>query len=106
MVHHKKPMTLSRLQKLMQAIDTHYWECKAEIPCETPTMDSSSNKSGKNDNNKLSSDKGKGSSQSKQNNNNNSSSGSLKNKGNSLEPKKTLTPDYASKLRKDSKLTP
>ena len=106
MVHHDKPTTLSRLRKLVQAINAHYWECKAEITCETPTANSSGNKSEKNDNNKASSNKGKGSSQSKQNNNNNSSSGSNQNKGNSLEPKKTLTPDYASKLGKDSKLTP
>ena len=66
MIHHKKPMTLSGLQKLMQAIDAHYWECKAEIACETPATNSSGNKSEKNDNSKSSSDKGKGSSQSKQ----------------------------------------
>ena len=88
----------------MQAIDTRYWECKVEIAYETPATDSSGNKSEKNDNNKLSSNTGKGSSQSKQKNNNNSSSGS--NKGNSSEPKKTSTPDYASKLGKDGKLTP
>ena len=76
MVHHEKPTTLSRLQKLMQAIDTHYWERKVEIACETPAVNSSGNKSETNDNNKSSSDKGKGSLQSKQNNNNNSSSGS------------------------------
>ena len=55
---------------------------------------------------KSSSNKGKGSSQSKQKNNNNSSSGSNQNKGNSSEPKKTSTPDHASKLGKDGKLTP
>ena len=98
-------MTLSRLWKLMQAIDTRYWECKVEITCENPAANSSGNKSEKNNNNKLSLDKGKCSSQSKQNNNNNSSSSSSQNKGNSLEPK-TSTPDYASKLGKDSKLTP
>ena len=93
MVHHKKPTTLSSLQKLIQAIDAHYWECKAEITCVTPATNSSGNKE-KSDHNKLSSDKGKGSSQSKQNNNNNnSSSGSLK--GNSLDPKKTSTPDLS-----------
>ena len=106
MVHHDKPMTLSGLRKLVQAIDTHYWEHKAEIAHETPAANSSSNKSEKNNNNKSSSDKGQGSSQSKQNNNNNSSSSSNQNKGNSSEPKKTSTPDYASKLGKDSKLTP
>ena len=104
MVHHKKPMTLSRLQKLMQTIDARYWEHKAEMTCKTPTANSSGNKSEKNNNNKLSSDKGKGSS--KQNNNNNSSSGSSQNKGKSLEPKKMSTPDLSSKLRKDRKLTP
>ena len=105
MVHHDKPTTLSGLWRLMQAIDARYWECKAEIACETPTASSSGNKSEKNDNNKSSSDKGKGSSQSKQKNNNNSSSGSS-NKGKSSEPKKTSTPDLSLKLRKDGKLTP
>ena len=95
MVHHKKPMTLSRLWKLVQAIDACYWEHKVEITCETPAAKSSSNKSEKNNNNKSSSDKGKRSLQSKQNNNNNLSSGSSQNKGNSMEPKKTSTPDYA-----------
>ena len=61
MVHHEKPMTLSGLQKLLQAIDTHYWERKVEIACETPATNSSSNKSENNNNNKSSSDKGKGS---------------------------------------------
>ena len=106
MVHHDKPTTLSGLWKLVQAIDAHYWERKAEIACETPAANSSGNKSEKNDNNKLSSDKGKGSSQSKQKNNNNSSSSSNQNKGNSSEPKKMSTPDYTSKLGKDGKLTP
>ena len=106
MVHHKKPMTLSGLRKLVQAIYSRYKERKAEITCETPATNSSSNKSEKNDNNKSSSDKGKISLQSKQNNNNNSSSGSSQNKGKSLEPKKMSTPDLSSKLRKDRKLTP
>ena len=64
MVHHDKPMTLSGLRRLVQAIDAHYWECKAEIAHETPTANSSSNKSEKN-NNKSSSNKGKGSLQAK-----------------------------------------
>ena len=106
MVHHDKPTTLSGLWKLVQAIDACYWEHKAEIACETPATNSSSNKSEKNNNNKSFSDKGKGSLQSKQKNNNNSSSSSSQSKGNSLEPKKTSTPNYASKLGKDSKLTP
>ena len=95
MVHHKKPTTLSRLWKLMQAINTCYWECKVEIAHKTPATNSSGNKSEQSDNNKLSSNKGKGSLWSKQKNNNNSSSGSLQNKGKSSEPKKTSTPDYA-----------
>ena len=89
MVHHKKPMTLSGLRKLMQAIYACYKERKAEITCETPAANSSSNKSEKNDNNKSSSDKGKISLQSKQNNNNNSSSSSLQNKGNAQYKKVT-----------------
>ena len=101
-----KPTTLSGLRKLVQAIDACYWERKAEIARETPAANSSGNKSDKNNNNKSSSDKGKGSSQSKQKNNNNSSSSSNQNKGHSSEPKKMLTPDYASKLGKDGKLTP
>ena len=31
MVHHDKPTTLSDLRKLVQAIDSCYWECKVEI---------------------------------------------------------------------------
>ena len=95
-----------RLRKFVQAIDARYWEQKVVIACETPTANSSGNKSEKKNNNKSSSNKGKGSSQSKQKNNNNSSSGSNQNKGNSSEPKKTSTPDYTSKLGKDGKLTP
>ena len=105
MVHHEKPTTLSGLQKLVQTIDPSYWERKVDITCETPAANSSSNKSEKNDNNKLSSNKGKGSSQSKQNNNNLSCSSS-QNKGKSWEPKKTSTPNLSSKLGKDRKLTP
>ena len=105
MVHHEKPTTISGLQKLVQAIDTRYWERKVEIACKTPATNSSGNKSEKNDNSKSPSDKGKGSSQSKQENNN-SSSGSSQNKGKSMEPKKTSTPDLSSNLGKDRKLTP
>ena len=107
MVPHEKPTTLSGLWKLVQAINARYLEHKVEITCKTPATNSSSNKSENNNNNKSSSDKGKGSLQSKQNNNNNNlSSSSSQNKGNSLEPKKMSTPDYTSKLGKDSKLTP
>ena len=34
MVHHNQPVTLLDLHKLVQAIDYHYWEWKAEITCE------------------------------------------------------------------------
>ena len=40
MVHHDKPTTLSRLRRLVQAIDTCYWEHKAEIAHETPAANS------------------------------------------------------------------
>ena len=106
MVHHEKPTTLSGLWKLVQAIDARYWEHKVEITRKTPAANSSSNKSEKNNNNKLSSNKGKGSLQSKQKNINNLSSSSPQNKGQSLEPKKMSTPDLSSKLGKDGKLTP
>ena len=33
MVHHNWPITLLALHKLIQAIDYHYWEWKAEITC-------------------------------------------------------------------------
>ena len=44
-VHHDKPTTLSGLRKLVQAINTRYWERKVEIACETPAANSSGNKS-------------------------------------------------------------
>ena len=52
MVHHEKPTTLSGLWKLKQAINAHYWKCKAEIACETPAVNSSGNKSERNNNDK------------------------------------------------------
>jgi len=36
MVHHDKPLTLLGLRKLVQAIDSRYWERKAEITRENP----------------------------------------------------------------------
>src|SRR6266481_7173036 len=37
MVHHPKPTSLAELHKLVQAIDSQYWECKAEITCNSVT---------------------------------------------------------------------
>ena len=97
MVHHDKPTTLSGLWKLMQAIDTCYWEHKVEIAHEAPAANSSSNKSRlskKNNNNKSSSDKGKGSFftvQAEEQQHCYLSSGSLQNKGKSSESKKMST---------------
>ena len=34
MVHHDRPVTLRDLHKLVQTIDHHYWEWKAEVTCE------------------------------------------------------------------------
>ena len=31
MVHHNRPVTLRNLRKLIQTIDHHYWERKAEV---------------------------------------------------------------------------
>ena len=36
MVHHNKPLMLLDLQKLVQAIDSQYWEQKAEISHKNP----------------------------------------------------------------------
>ena len=38
MVHHDRPITLLDLRKLVQAIDYHYWEQKAEITREANPM--------------------------------------------------------------------
>ena len=38
MVHHDWPVTLLDLCKLVQAIDYHYWEWKAEIMCKANPM--------------------------------------------------------------------
>ena len=38
MVHHDQPITLQDLHKLIQAIDHHYWEWKAEVTCEANPM--------------------------------------------------------------------
>ena len=102
MVHHNKPTTLSDLRKLVQAIDSRYWEHKAEISRENASGTSRNKSENKSDNSKT--EKGKGSSKSKQKDLN-SSSGLTSSKGNSSESKKS-NPDLSSKLGKDSKLTP
>ena len=101
LVHHDKPTPLSDLQKLIQAINSHYSECKAEISNEN-TSGTSRNKSEKSNHSKTK--KGKGSSKSKQKDSNSSFS-LTSSKGSTLESKKS-NPDLSSKLGKDSKLTP
>ena len=102
MVHHDKPTTLSDLQKLVQAIDYRYWECKAEISHENTSSTSRNKSENKSDDSKT--EKGKGSSKSKQKDSNSSSS-STSSKGSTLESKKS-NPDLSSRLGKDGKLTP
>ena len=89
MVHHDKPTTLSDLQKLVQAIDSCYWECKVEISRENASGTSGNKLENKSNNSKTK--KGKGSSKSKQKDSN-SSSGSTSSKGSTSESKK-LNPD-------------
>src|SRR5882724_3867842 len=104
MVHHEKPNTLSSLQKLIQAIDTQYWERCGEVSHETHASGTSRNKTEqKSDSSKSDNKSGKGLSHSKQKNNN---SGSTQGKGSTSEQKKPTTPDLSSKLGKDGKLTP
>jgi len=104
MVHHEKPNTLIGLRKLVQAINTRYWERKGELSRETRASGSSGNKSKhKSDSNKSDNKSGKGSSNPKQKNHN---SGSTQGKGSTSEQKKPNVPDLSSKLGKDGKLTP
>jgi len=35
MVHYEKPTSLPALHKLVQSIDSRYWEWKAKVACET-----------------------------------------------------------------------
>ena len=92
---------LSDLRKLVQAIDSHYWECNAEISHGNASGTSGNKSENKSDNSKT--EKGKGSSKSKQKDSN-SSSGLTSSKGSTSESKK-LNPDLSSKLGKDGKLT-
>ena len=101
LVHHDKPTMLSNLRKLIQAIDSRYWERKAEVSHENASG-TSGNKSEKSKHSKT--EKGKGSSKSKQKDLN-SSSGLTSSKGSASESKKS-NPDLLSKLGKDGKLTP
>src|SRR5882724_10380614 len=98
MVHHDKPNTLSSLRKLVQAIDTRYWERHGEVSGETRTAESSRNKSKpKSDQSKSDNKSGKGSS-SKQKN-----SGSTQ--GTTSETKEPAS-NLSLKLDKDGKLMP
>ena len=94
MVHHDKPTMLSDLRKLVQAIDSRYWERKVEISHEN-TSGTSGNKS-ENKSNNSKTEKGKGSSKSKQKDSNSSSS-LTSSKGSTSESKKS-NPDLSSKL--------
>ena len=93
---------LSDLRKLVQAINSCYWECKVEISHENASGTSRNKSENKSNNSKT--EKGKGSSKSKQKDSN-SSSRSTSSKGSTSESKKS-NPDLSSKLGKDGKLTP
>jgi len=67
MLHHSKPNTLIGLCGLAQAIDAHYWECKAKISHKTSNPGSSSTKPSNKPNPKPDSHSGNNSSQSKNN---------------------------------------
>ena len=84
---------------LAQAIDTHYWECKAEIAHKTGNPGPSGTKPDSKPNPKPNSCPGNPSSQSKNN------SDLMQNKGSTSEQKEPTT-DLPPKLGKDSKLTP
>jgi len=98
-----QPNTLIGLCGLAHAINTCYWEHRAEIPNKTGNSRSSVNKSDpKSDPTKYLSQSGNGSLQSKKNNKNSSSTQS---KGSTSEQKEP-TPNLLLKLRKDGKLMP
>ena len=99
MVHHSKPNTLIGLHGLSQAIDTHYWEHKAEIAHETGNPGPSSTKPNSKPDLKPDSHPGNTSSQSKNN------SGLMQNIGSTSEQKEPAS-DALPKLGKDGKLTP
>jgi len=99
MVPHSKPNTLVSLHGLAQAIDAHYWECKAEIAHETGNPGPSSTKPDSKPNLKPDSHPGNTLSQSKNN------SGLTQNKGSTSEQKEPAS-DALPKLGKDGKLTP
>jgi len=99
MVHHGKPNTLIGLHGLAQAINAHYWECKAEIAHETGNPGPSSTNLNSKPDPKPDSHPGNTSSKSKNN------SGSMQNKGSTSEQKEPAS-DALPKLGKDSKLTP
>ena len=103
MVHHDKPTTLACLRKLVQAIDSHYWEPHMEVSRESGPSNTGNKAEPKSDSSKSDSKSGKGSLNSKSKN---TQSGSSQGKGSSSNPKKSATPDLSLKLGKDGKLTP
>jgi len=98
MVHHGKPNTLVSLRGLAQAIDTCYWECKAEIACETGNPGPSVTKPDSKPDQKPDSHPSN-MLQSKTN------SSLMQNKGSTTEQKEP-TSNALPKLGKDGKLTP
>jgi len=99
MVHHNKPNTLSSLQKLVQAIDTWYWEQKGAVSWEFHISESSRNKSEHKHDTSKSDNKSNKNSLTEQKNN----SGSAQD---STSAPKEPTSDLSSKLINDSKLMP
>src|SRR6266481_4147613 len=95
MVHHPKPTSLAELHKLVQAIDSHYWERNAEI-----THDSATTSTCQEAKPKSKTDKKAPSAQAKL-----LGKTTEKSKGALLESPKT-TLEITSKLGKDGKLTP
>ena len=95
MVHHPKPTSLVELRKLVQAIDSHYWEHKAEI-----TRDSTTTFTRQEAKPKPKTDKKAPSMQAKPQN-----KPAEKSKG-ALPESPKATPEIVNKLGKDGKLTP
>lgn len=113
-----KPNTLNGMRDLAQAIDQRYWEREEEIRQEKKFASSNSgnnngnsgntsSNSGKPYDKKKSSNRPSGNNNSGSNNSASSSSSSNNRSGGSNSSNNTpKTPDYASKLGKDGKLTP
>src|SRR6266481_6905367 len=95
MVHHPKPTSLAELRKLVQAINSRYWERKAEI-----THDSATTSTRQEAKPESKTDKKAPSVQSKP-----LGKSTEKSKGAPLESPKTML-ELVNKLGKDGKLTP